>query len=112
MAVEGYGFLSFAKNCKLDNKLYVPKCFAILLSIGRLKKELNCYATFDTKRVILLDSSHQMMIGKGEMQNGLYTVNLHNTTTLTMANYIEEARMWHCSAGHPSNQIPRIMYPV
>lgn len=66
------GTLSLFDTIKLQRVLYVPDLNCTLVSVAKLVKQANCFATFTDTICVLQDHFSRTLIGAGEESDGVY----------------------------------------
>ncbi|KAJ3699854.1 hypothetical protein LUZ61_003559 [Rhynchospora tenuis] len=88
----------------LKRVLYVPCLNCNLISLSKLIKDNGCFVTFTDTLCVVQDCTSKMLIGVGEMRDGIY---LYHSIASARASHVsksEDFLMWHRRMGHPSTQ--------
>ena len=72
ITVAGQGDVVINQNLALKNVLHVPKLSTNLVSIHKLRKDLNCMVTFSSTLCKFQEKNTETMIGLARERNGLY----------------------------------------
>lgn len=89
----------------LKSVLYVPCLNCNLISLSKLTKDSNCFVTFTDELCVVQDRTSRMLIGVGEMRDGIYFYHLVASARACHASRGGDYVLRHQRMGHPSTQI-------
>ncbi|GJW99002.1 retrovirus-related pol polyprotein from transposon TNT 1-94 [Tanacetum coccineum] len=96
--------MTFEKELKLTNVLYVPEIRKNLVS-GWLLNKFDFHLVFESDKFVL--SKNQMYVGRGYAMNGMFKLNVmvvkNEINKMNSSAYlIESSNVWHSRFGHPN----------
>jgi hypothetical protein len=99
------GTVVLSDKLKLANVLYVPSLQCNLISVSQLINESDCVAQFTNKICAIQDRTSRMVIGAGELREGLYYLRGRATVATVQTGNEKSFNLWHKRLGHPSSKV-------
>jgi len=99
------GIVVLSDKLKLANVLYVPSLQCNLISVSQLIDESDCVAQFTNKICAIQDRTSRMVIGAGELREGLYYLRGRATVATVQTGNEKSFNLWHKRLGHPSSKV-------
>ena len=96
------GVLPLSGRVSLTNVLYVPSLNCTLISVAKIVKQTNCFATFTDTICVLQDRFSRTLIGTGEERDGVYYLTDVATAKIHTVDTSSDQSLWHQRLGHPS----------
>jgi len=102
------GTIQFSRSFTIFDVLYIPEFTFNLLSVQKLIQDLNCKLTFSSKTCQIQDNSTSKMIGRADLNKGLYY--LHQLSFIDKRHFCVNAMLnckqsnidvWHYRLGNP-----------
>ncbi|KAJ3684390.1 hypothetical protein LUZ61_013554 [Rhynchospora tenuis] len=93
------GSVHLSEGLTLKRVLYVPCMNCNLISVSELLRDNNCFATFTHGLCVVQDLISRMLIGVGEMKDGIY---YYHVVTSAQANHVAKQKssmLWHRRMG-------------
>lgn len=90
---QGVGQLNVLS--KKTEALLIPGLSSNLISVSKCAKQWNCNVIFTPQKVLFQDPNTKRMIGEGQLQNGLYTLDLHGEALVARKGNVDTSRLWH-----------------
>lgn len=110
--IQGVGSVVLFPNLVLSNVFYVPSFRFNLLSLGSLLQSYPYHVIFSASSFTIQDKISSMKIAKGELEDGLYILNMSHTSNFSSVNSSSNAvsnsvshSVWHARLGHLSNKM-------
>ncbi|KAJ1410810.1 Gag-polypeptide of LTR copia-type [Sesbania bispinosa] len=99
------GTVVLSDKLRLANVLYVPSLQCNLISVSQLINESNCIVQFTDKFCAIQDRILRMVIGAGELREGLYYLHRRATAATIQTVKWKSFNLWHKQLGHPSSKV-------
>uniref|UniRef100_A0A0D2ZZM6 Retrovirus-related Pol polyprotein from transposon TNT 1-94-like beta-barrel domain-containing protein n=1 Tax=Brassica oleracea var. oleracea TaxID=109376 RepID=A0A0D2ZZM6_BRAOL len=96
------GLFRLTDTVSLTNVLYVPSLSCTLISVAKILKQTNCFATFTDTICLLQDRFTKNLIGAGEERDGVYFFTDVVTAKVHRVDAATSQALWHQRLGHPS----------
>ncbi|KAJ4751619.1 Retroelement pol polyprotein-like [Rhynchospora pubera] len=111
-SVELEGSVYLCGGLILKRVLYVPCLNCNLISVSELLKDNNCFATFTHGLCVVQDLISRMLIGVGEMKDGIYYYHAVTPVQANCAMKQKNSMLWHRRMGHPSMYVTNLLAGV
>lgn len=113
----GTGTIKLSAAITLKSVVFVPELDCNLISVSKLTRDLNCVTKLLPNSCIFQDLSSGKMIGKADMQTGLYVMDVntlltqlvshqnslsHSFKSSSQSNKESDIMLWHFRLGHPN----------